>query len=185
MSVIYIVRHGQDLDNANKILNGERDEPLTPIGREQVKAAGARLQKKDIEFIYSSPTLRTRQTAEIIAEIIGIDEVKIEPELIERDFGILTGRPIADIPKYSKHIFVGDKINYFLDGEGVESCGDLLIRAKQVLDKIIALHPDNNILLVTHGGTGKMIEAAWYGWTWEHALTTPYFDNADIIELKK
>jgi broad specificity phosphatase PhoE len=54
-----------------------------------------------------------------------------------------------------------------------------------LIKKIIARHPTDNVLLVTHGDAGKMIEAAWYGWTWEQALMTPYFENADIIELKK
>jgi probable phosphoglycerate mutase len=185
MSAIYVVRHGQDFDNANKILNGRRDEALTPIGREQAKATGVKLQKKEIEFIYTSPALRAQQTAQIIAEIIGVEKIITEADLIESDFGILTGKPLADIPKFSKNIFVGDKINFFLDGEGVEEYDDLLVRANRVLHKIISQHPDNNVLIVTHGGTGKMIETAWHGWTWEYGLTTPYFDNADVLELMK
>ena len=67
----------------------------------------------------------------------------------------------------------------------MESLPKLLTRAKRLIKKIIARHPTDNVLLVTHGDAGKMIEAAWYGWTWEQALMTPYFENADIIELKK
>ncbi|HRH21567.1 MAG TPA: histidine phosphatase family protein [bacterium] len=185
MSVIYVVRHGQDQDNANHILNGHRNESLTPIGREQAKTTGVRLRDKEIDFVYASPTLRTRQTAEIIAEIVGLETIGIEADLIERDFGVLTGKPVADIPKYCKKFFVGDRINYFLEGEGVESFPKLLTRVKRLIKKIVARHPTDNVLLVTHGDAGKMIEAAWYGWTWEQALMTPYFENADIIELKK
>lgn len=46
-------------------------------------------------------------------------------------------------------------------------------------------HPGDNILLVTHGDIGKIIRAAFYGWSWEEGLKTPYFDNTDVIELSE
>jgi hypothetical protein len=49
------------------------------------------------------------------------------------------------------------------------------------LDKIKNI--DKNILIVTHGDTGKMIRASYFGWTWKKGLQTPYFDNTEIIEL--
>jgi broad specificity phosphatase PhoE len=179
------VRHGQDEDNAQGILNGHRNAPLTAKGRDQARVAGLKLAGKKINCIQVSPATRARQTAEIIADLIGIEELLVEPDLIERDFGVLTGKSMDEIARYAKQIVGGDRINYFLDGQGVEIFDDLLARARLVLRRLMAGYPNQRVLLVTHGAIGKMIEAAWHGWTWQQSLKTAYFENAEIIELKK
>lgn len=184
MADIYLVRHGQDEDNINGILNGHRDKPLTELGRQQAHTTAQKLKELGIQVIYASPLLRAYETARIIAAELGIDEVIADDELIERDFGVLTGKPIDDIPKYSTKRFQGDKILYFLDGEGTEDFPALLKRGKKVIDKVKGQHPDEHVLLVTHGDIGKMIRAAFHNWTWEEALKTPYFDNTGVLELK-
>lgn len=184
MRTIYVVRHGEDYDNANKILNGHRNEPLTPVGREQARQTALALQDKDIEMIFASPLNRAHETAFIISELINVQQIISVEALKERDFGELTGKPLAEIPKLTKHVYVGDKINYFLDGPGVETFPELLIRAEQVLHEI-EQQTTNNILIVTHGDMSKMLRAAFYGWSWQEGLETPYMDNAEIIELVK
>jgi probable phosphoglycerate mutase len=185
MRTIFVVRHGQDLDNANKILNGHRNEPLTSIGREQARLTGIKLLNKDIEIIFASPLNRAHETAFIISELINVDNIISMEDLKERDFGELTGKPLADIPKLTKHVYVGDKINYFLDGPGVETFPKLMIRAKKVLKAIVKQSGDKNTLIVTHGDMSKMLRGAFYNWTWQQALDTPYMDNAEVIELVK
>lgn len=65
---IYIVRHGQDQDNANGLLNGHRDTALTEIGIEQANQIATKIQEANLVFdkIYSSPLQRAYRTAEII-----------------------------------------------------------------------------------------------------------------------
>ena len=185
MSKIFLVRHGQDEDNANKILNGRRDASLTELGRQQAKAVAAKLEDNNIQIIYSSPLKRAYETARIVAEDLDIDEVVVDEHLIERDFGILTGKPVADIPKYTDKIIVGDRVNYFLEVEGAEDFPSLYKRGQRILEEIQQRHPDNNVLIVTHGDIGKMIRAAYHSWNWEDGLETPYFDNTGVLELTK
>lgn len=183
MSTIFIVRHGQDEDNANGVLNGRRDTPLTELGRNQAKTVAAKLNDHHIDVIYCSPLKRARQTAEIIARELGIQTVVPHQDLIEREFGIMTGKLVSDIPKICKRIFAGDRVNYFLEEEGAEDFPTLIARGQTVLQDIQSKHSNANVVIVTHGDIGKMIRAVYHGWTWEEALRTPYFDNTGVLEL--
>lgn len=183
MQHIYIVRHGQDTDNAAFILNGHRDTNLTDLGRQQAKEVASKLLDKQIDVIYSSPLKRAYETALIIAEQIKVP-VTTDQRLIERSFGILTGRPVSEIPFFATKTLQGDKVLYFTEADGSEDFPSTLHRAKEVLSDITSQHPDKNILIVTHGDIGKMIRAAYHNWYWESALMTPYFANTEILELK-
>lgn len=183
MNKIFLVRHGQDTDNAAGILNGRRDTELTELGREQVRRVAEKLRDNAVEIIYASPLKRAYETARIIGTILGIDEIITDEHLIEREFGILTGKPVSDIPKYADRIIQTDKVNYFLEVEGAEDFPTLLDRGRKILQEIRQRHPDKNILIVTHGDIGKMIRAAYHNWTWEQGLKTPHFDNTEILEL--
>jgi broad specificity phosphatase PhoE len=185
MSKVFLVRHGQDTDNAAGILNGHRDTNLNDLGREQARQVAEKLRDNNVQIIYTSPLKRTYETASIIASILGINEVIKDGRLIERDFGTLTGKPVSDIAKYTDKIIVSDRVNYFLEVEGAESFPILLERGRKILEEIKQRHSNKNVLIVTHGDVGKMIRAAHNNWTWEQGLKTPYFDNTQILELSK
>lgn len=185
MSKIFLVRHGQDTDNATGILNGRRDTELTELGREQARRVAGKLRDNEVQIIYTSPLKRAYETARIIGTTLGIDEIIADEHLIERDFGILTGKPVLDIPKYTDKILPTDGVNYFLEVEGAENFPTLLVRGRKILQEIRQRHPNKNILIVTHSDTGKMIRAAYHNWTWEQGLKTPYFDNTGVLELSE
>lgn len=180
---IFLVRHGQDTDNVAGVLGGRRDTELTDLGREQSKQVALKLRDKNIQIIYASSLRRAYETACIVAAELGIDKVIPDERLIERDFGVLTGRPVADILKYTDKIISAEKVNYFLEVEGAEDFLALLDRGKRVLEEIKQRHRGENILIVTHGDIGKMIRAAFYNWSWGQGLKTSYFDNGDMLEL--
>lgn len=180
---IFLIRHGEDKDNAASILNGRRDESLTEKGLQQAQVVAQKLKEYNIDCIYTSPLLRAHQTAQIISDIIGIEQIITDQLLIERDFGILTGRPVPDIPVYTDKIINFDGVNYFLEVEGAESFSVLYGRAQKFLLEAQSDRANKIILIVSHGDIGKMIRGAHYGWGWERSLKTPYFHNTDIIEL--
>jgi probable phosphoglycerate mutase len=182
MADIFLVRHGQDEDNAAGILNGHRDRPLTELGREQAAAVAGKLADEDIAVVYTSPLKRANQTGEIIAARLGIP-VKVEPLLIERDFGVMTGKPVADILELP-NILKTDKVNYFLDVEGCEPFPEVYERARTVLGKLQEENPDRHIAVATHGDIGKMIRAVYHGWSWKQGLEQPYLDNTGVLELR-
>ena len=185
MPKIFVVRHGQDTDNVKQILNGHHDTDLTDLGREQAKQTAQKLEREMIDIVYVSPLKRCVETARIITEHLHLPEAEVMPDLIERDFGVFTQKPSADIRKLSDDYIITDKVDYFLTGEGVEQFPVAYERAREVLDFVEHKHPDENVLLVTHGDFGKMIRAAFFGWTWQEGLMTPYFANSEIIVLER
>lgn len=134
---LYIARHGQSTYNAQQLLAGSTDIPLTDLGREQAHEAGVKAVSLGINLIVSSPLQRAHETASIIADEIGYarDAITTDDRLRERHFGILEGtkwspRSIADTP----------------DLEPREA---VLARATAMLD-YAKDRPDTTILFVAH-----------------------------------
>lgn len=182
---IYLARHGQDEDNAANILNGHRDTPLTALGREQAAHLAATIvqHKIQIEKIYSSPLQRAFQTAEIVAETLHLPAPEKVELLIERDFGIMSGKLNTDIEAIcGSEVLKTEKITYFLSPEGAETFPVLLARGKKVLEYFKG---QDNILLLTHGDIGKMIYAAFYNLSWEEVLRDFHFGNTELLLLEE
>lgn len=188
MNKIYLVRHGQDKDNADGILNGHRNMPLTEIWIEQAKQLSQKIKDMNIYFdkVYSSPLQRAYLTAETITNTLALEKPEILDLLIERDFGNMTGKAVNDVELLcSPDIIKADIITYFIAPEGAETFPQLLERGKRVLDYIEKKHHNQNILLVTHGDIGKMIYAAYYNLEWKDILTMFHFGNSEILLLSK
>jgi probable phosphoglycerate mutase len=126
---IYVARHGQDVDNANGILNGHRNQPLTDLGRQQAREVANRMLQEgfrllspsqntpdssstipitSLRAIYSSPLQRARETAEIFAGVLSSEghgkssesgNIHLLDALLERNFGIMTGMPTSSISR--------------------------------------------------------------------------------------
>ena len=187
MSVeIFIARHGQNEDNVNGILNGHRDLPLTDTGREQAKELGEAIGNSGLVFdtVYSSPLSRALETAEIVANMLKLPKPLIYDQLIERDFGSLTGKPIDMIEKLcAPDIIKTDVITYSLSPEGAETFPQLVQRGQTILDHIRSLHTSGKVLLVCHGDIGKMIYCAATGKKWLDVLTGFHFGNGELIDV--
>jgi len=188
MLKIYVARHGQDRDNASGILNGLRDEPLSDKGIEQANEVANKIKETGIHFdyVYSSPLQRAYKTAEIITDTLGTSRPEVLPDLVERDFGIMTGQLQSKIKEMcSPDIIQSDTITYFLNSEGAETFPQLVERANRLLSALQAEHKDENILLVTHGDFGKMIYTAYYNLDWEDVLNMFHFGNSELLELSE
>lgn len=187
---IYLARHGQDEDNVNGILNGQRDQPLTEKGIEQAKEVAQKIKAANIIFekVYSSPLQRAYKTAEIITDTLGIEKpVKMET-LIERNFGEMTGQSNKNIKeRCAPDILETETVTYFLSPKGAETFPDLIERAEKVIREIEFNHKTGNILLVTHGDIGKMIYAEYFKLTkeddWKKVLKAFHFGNSDLLLL--
>lgn len=183
---VFIARHGQNEDNVNNLLNGHRDLPLTELGREQARELGRAIKASGLSFdtIYCSPLVRAKETAEILAEMNQFDPPIVYDQLIERDFGAMTGTPADEIEaRCSPHIIKADPVTYVLYPEGGETFPQLLERGHVILDYVSSRHSDGNVLLVCHGDIGKMIYAAATGKDWRTVLTDFHFGNGDLIDI--
>ena len=151
MGSIIFLRHGQAINNTERILAGRTPGvPLTEKGLDQAKKAAKFLEDMNISAIYSSPIERAKNTAEIVGEHNSVD-VKIDERLIELDMGKFTGMPYEQI--FSSH---GNVFMKFYRGEleiahnGVETFADVKKRVLGIVDHVIDNHPNENVVLVTH-----------------------------------
>lgn len=182
----YLVRHGQDQDNQNSILNGHRDTPLTEIGIEQANTLANEIKKLSlkIDLILSSPLQRAFKTATILSEKLSLAPPLAEPLLIERNFGIMTGKKHSDIlPLCSPDILKTVTVTYFLSPPDSESFPDLLKRAQKLLAKLDRDYQDSTLILTTHGDFGKMIYAQYYQLDWQQVLKDFHFGNSEMLKL--
>lgn len=185
---IYIARHGQNEDNARGILNGHRDLPLTELGIEQAARLAQHMKAEGLAFdaVFSSPLCRAYDTAQVVTRTLGMDDPIRLDLLIERDFGIMTGMPVADIPVLCDpdDIIRTETITYFLAPDGAETFPELVDRGRRMIDRLGDAYPDGgSVLLVCHGDIGKMIYAAYHGLDWKSVLTGFHFGNSELLLL--
>ena len=147
MTTIFLVRHGETIDNARQIMQGQTQGELNEKGREQARQVAERLSEEPIDVVIASDLRRAVQTAEIIAAPHGLP-VRTTELLRERDWGSFTGRFIPD-----------------LRGEtwpdDIESEEALLQRARTFLIYITTTYPDKRVVAVGHGIANKAILAVY------------------------
>jgi len=183
MGKIYIVRHGQDTDNVLGVLNGHRDTELSELGKAQAEKTAEVLAGKNISVIFSSPLSRARETAHRIKHRMGNVPIIIDRMLIERDFGELTGKLVADIPKLATKTVHVRKFHFALEGPGIETFEQARARAKEFLKIMKWLYSWQNIAIVTHGDMAQMFFAEYNNLSVMDALNLPYLGNAEFFEL--
>lgn len=187
MLKIYLARHGQDEDNANGLLNGHRDTPLTKIGLGQAYELATKIKESGLKFdhVFASPLKRASETAQIICETLGSPKPEILELLIERSFGKYDGFDKSKITtEFSpKGLLITETINYILNPENGETFPDLMKRGKKVMDYLENRFKEGNVLVVTHGDFGKMLYASYYDLDWQEVLKMFHFGNSELILL--
>jgi broad specificity phosphatase PhoE len=89
---LYFVRHGESEANLlHEISNRGQKHGLTSRGREQVATLATQLVPRNVTHLFSSPLLRATQTADILAESLGVT-YQVTDALREYDCGVLEGR---------------------------------------------------------------------------------------------
>ena len=146
-TTILLVRHGETVDNARQIMQGQTQGELNERGREQARQVAERLAADPVDVIIASDLRRAIQTAEIIAAPHGLPVVTT-PLLRERDWGGFTGRYI---PELRGEVWPDD----------IESEEALLTRARQLLLHITATYPGKRVVAVGHGIINKAILAVY------------------------
>lgn len=148
MTKLYLVRHGETLDNVRQILQGQMQGELNETGIRQACEVRDQLAAEHFDAIVSSDLRRSIHTATIIARPHRLTVVTT-PLLRERDWGTLTGRYIPDI---RDAVWPPD----------VEAIGPLRERARRFLYFIRTHYPDRQVLAVGHGIINKAIQAVYY-----------------------
>lgn len=141
-----LMRHGEAESNMlNKIDDTLTTYHLTDRGVAQVRATVQKLKKIKFDFIYASPILRTKETAEIVAEELGT-EVCFDDRLQEIHLGEFRGKH----PKEYHARFPTYEVKFKNRPQGGESLADLRARVMSFIQEIDAKHSGKNILIISH-----------------------------------
>ncbi len=150
---VLLIRHGQSEGNAERRFGGHTATPLSPRGRKQASATAVALKNDSISVIYSSDLARALETAQPLATLTGLP-VNATEAFRERSVGVMEGLTFEDAAQ--KH---PDEYAALLRRDfdriltGGESYRQLLDRARNKLDEIIAKHRGGRIAVFSHTGT--------------------------------
>ena len=147
MTTILLVRHGETVDNAAQIMQGQTQGELNEQGRSQARQVAERLSAEPVDAVVASDLHRAVETAEIIAAPHGLP-VMTTPLLRERDWGSFTGRYIPDL---KGEVWPDD----------IESEEALLLRARTFLLYLTTTYPDKQVVAVGHGIINKAVLAVY------------------------
>ena len=184
MKRLYYSRHGESLINTNNVWADSPGSPndlgLTDIGRGQVHTCAEKAKSTGLKptRIICSPLARTRETAQIIADVLGIPQEKIEfNELfVEVQVGELEGTSFAEYVKQYSYADLGRF-------KGAESIEVLQQRATRALAYVQSL-PDETILIISHSCFGRafyrVVAGLPYTDEFIHNEPLPY---AEILQL--
>jgi broad specificity phosphatase PhoE len=148
---LLLARHGQTADNADGLILGRRDPPLSALGREQARALGAAAREAGIAIVWSSPLRRASDTAEIVSSATRAP-VSVLATLAESDRGDWEGRSVAELRRCEPALFAA--FEAAADGfafPGGESLAAQVARTKVALDRVA--HGPQPALIVAHVGT--------------------------------
>lgn len=172
MTKLYLVRHGETMDNAAQIMQGQTPGRLNDVGILQAEEVARKMANDHIDVFVSSDLYRSMQTCAIIARphleaemrlkgtgdaaaFLTEDDIlqKIEttPLIRERDWGDFTGKFIPSLPKDPKDW-----------PDNVETLERMKSRAQNFLTWLKVAYPDKTILAVGHGIINKAIQSVYY-----------------------
>jgi len=147
---ITLLRHGESTGNAQGIFQGQAEFDLSERGEAQARALAKRWMEEEVTFdrIISSPSVRARQTAEIIAKGLSL-VVDFDPNWKEINNGVFAGLTHDEIAE--RYDLLDFMTLYDSIGEFGESAWDLYLRAGYVVQELVS-QPAGKYLVVSHGG---------------------------------
>jgi probable phosphoglycerate mutase len=154
---IIFIRHGETEWNSQQRMQGHSNSDLSSVGQAQIQALGQWMKNVPFDLIYSSDSLRAKQTAEAITQFSG-HELQFDQRLREKNLGVFEGLTSEEARERHPEVFrlfktAGSK--YVID-EG-ESTQQLQDRALEIVNEIRIKHPEERVLLVTHGGFIRVV----------------------------
>lgn len=161
MSELMLVRHGETEWSRAGRHTGLTDIPLTPEGVDQAAAAGALLAGREFALRLVSPLIRARHTA----QLAGLTDVDVDPDLVEWDYGgyegVTTNEIRESVPGW---LLWRDGVVPGGPGHPGESIADVGRRVDRVLDRVRpVLAEGRDAVVVAHGHLLRVLTARWLG----------------------
>ena len=181
----FVMRHGWAESNEKNTISSKLENshkyPLTEKGKEQAKVSAEKLAGQKIDLILHSSFERTKETAFIVAEKIGLAKENIisDKRLSEMDWGVFDGRPVEECK---------DLLSFTEIAQGGESFNDLRKRMGEFLYDVEKKYSGKNILIVSHGDPIWMLCSVAKGLNEKEATIVrenkgDFIDKGEFMEL--
>jgi len=160
---VYLVRHGATELSAEDRFAGAVDVRLSEEGRQQARLLGERLAREPLSAVYASPMSRTVETASLVAIRHGLEVTPVDG-LREIAHGRWEGKTRADVERefhdeYSRY----DHDPFSFAPQGGESGLQVTARALPALLELVARHPGERLLVVSHKATIRLLLSSLLG----------------------
>jgi probable phosphoglycerate mutase len=167
MTDILLIRHGETAWNRMRRMQGHIDIGLNDEGQRQARSLARALQSERPAAIYASDLQRARDTAQAVADTHQLP-VHIDSALRERCYGAFEGLMYDEISIQYPEAFAlwqsRDPQARFPAGEReAETLEEFHQRSVDVVTRIAQQHPDQRIVIVTHGGVLDCLYRAAHG----------------------
>lgn len=157
MTLFLAIRHAESTMNAEGLWQGQADPPLSPQGRQQAAELAPVLRGRGLTDLVSSDLRRARETAEIVAELLGLG-LRTDPGLREADVGSWSGRPHDEIraawPEDYARVRAGD---WEVRPGGGERRRDVRVRAQEAVARACR-EATGPLAIVTHMGVLRALQ---------------------------
>lgn len=152
MTTIYFARHGTTDYNRAERFQGTTDIPLNDLGLFQADCLGKRFHPIHLDAVYSSPLIRAQQTAQGICKYHPELSPICVPDLCELNGGIFEGQPIPNlIASYPDLMESFRHKPAQFAAPGGETAYQVYTRIRAAVHQLIASHPNQTIVVVSHG----------------------------------
>ncbi len=171
---IFLVRHGATVLTAEDRFAGATDVPLSEEGREQAHGLAQRLAEDKLAAVYASPMSRTMETASIVVKAHGL-QVQAREALKEISHGRWEQHTRMEVArKFPEELENWDRDPYTFAPIGGESGLQVTARALPELIDIVRSHAGENVLVVSHKATIRLLLSSLLGFD-----PRRYRDNLD------
>jgi len=160
---LFLVRHGATVLSAEDRFAGETDVELSDIGRDQLRHLAGRLAGEKIAAAYASPLKRTVESARIVAGPHGIP-VTTRDGLREISHGRWEQKTRAEVEKlYPEEYARWEADPFSFAPEGGETGLSVTARALPAVLEIVAAHPNETVLVLSHKATIRLLLSSLLG----------------------
>lgn len=148
---LFFIRHARSVWNDAGLWQGQADPPLSDGGRSEARRLAERLHHSiSFDGLYSSDLKRAHLTATIVGERLGVP-VTVDPVWRERGIGCLEGLTTEEIQARYPEVWA-TRLTGPMDAPGGETYEEVLSRAAQGCNDLLARHAGQTVAVFSHGG---------------------------------
>ncbi len=182
----FIMRHGESSNNLTEtnstvLAGAQKEHHLTEKGKADVRASAESIKGAGVTRIVSSPFTRTKETADIAAEVFGLsgDKVSTDERLREIEVGVFEGKSYKEFRNY--YASIGER--FTKEMEGGETYADVRRRMGSLLYELESTYTDETIVIVSHGDPLWLMRLVADGLPASRLEEFPYFERGRVGEL--